>query len=138
MDKDSYAGSDRRRTKRVRVSLSVIYRINEPLTVRLLTANREIKATILDLSESGMAILTDYDIPEKTELLMRFTLFKVEKDDVSFYGPVEITGEVRYSARQNGECRLGINFIKIEEEDRKEIANFASTAFKLLNKEPSP
>lgn len=132
---EQFPGSERRRSKRVRVSLSVIYRVNEPLTVRLLTADREIKATVLDLSENGMAIITDYDIPPVTQLLIRFTLFKVEREDVSFYGPVEIVGEVRYNTKRDGECRVGINFIKIEEEDKREISNFAKMALDLLDKE---
>ncbi|MDD5730660.1 MAG: PilZ domain-containing protein [Candidatus Omnitrophica bacterium] len=132
---ESYSGAERRRTKRVRVSLSVIYRVNEPLTVRLLTADREIKATILDLSEQGMAIVSDYDIPKLSVVMMRFTLFKVDKEDVSFYGPVEIAGEVRYNQKDGDEYRLGIHFTKIDPEDKREIANFANTAIKLLDRE---
>lgn len=107
------------------MSLTVIYRVNEPLSARMLTADKEIQATIKDLSESGMAILTDYPIAASTILLIRFTLFKVEKEDVCFYGPVEIMGEVRYSTPLDSDLhRLGINFIKIEEQDRREIADF--------------
>ena len=129
-----YPGSERRKIKRVRVSLSVIYRVNEPLTVRLLTAEREIRATMLDLSEEGMAILTDYDVPVSTILLMRFTLFRVDKDDVSFYGPLEITGEVRDNVKKDGECRVGIRFLKIEEDDKREVANFAKMVMDVLTK----
>lgn len=135
MVENGFSGVERRRAKRVRVSLSVIYRVNEPLTVRLLTANQEIKASILDLGEGGMAIMTDYDIPLQTVLIMRFTLFKIDKDDVSFYGPVEITGEVRYNTKEGGQSRLGVKFIKIEEDDKREIANFAAMAMHLLNKD---
>lgn len=122
------SGNERRKLRRVRVSLSVTYRINEPVTVRLLTANREIKATMLDLSEEGMGILTDYDIPISTRLMMRFSLFKVDNKDVGFYGPVEIVGEVRYNIKTDGEYRLGIYFIKMNVQDKVEIANFAHAA----------
>ncbi|MFA6216626.1 MAG: PilZ domain-containing protein [Candidatus Omnitrophota bacterium] len=131
-----YSGSERRRGKRVRVSLSVIYRINEPLAVRLLTANKEIKATMIDLSKSGMAIFTDYEIPVNTVLMIRFTLFKVEKDDVSFYGPVEITGEIKYCVKEVDECRLGVQFISISDKDKQEIENFAAMAINLTKKNP--
>ncbi len=131
-----YSGAERRRGKRVRVSLSVTYRINEPLAVRLLTANKEIKATMLDLSKSGMAIFTDYEIPLNTVLMIRFTLFKVEKDDVSFYGPVEIIGEVKYCVKEVDECRLGIQFISISDKDKQEIDNFAAMAINLTKKNP--
>ncbi len=132
---ESFQGSDRRKAKRVRVSLSVIYRINEPLDVRFLTTNKEVKATMLDLSERGMAILTDLSVPINTVLLMRFTLFKVDAQDVSFYGPVEIEGTVRYSVKEGTEFRLGVEFTKIEAEDQKEISNFAQAAIAALNKD---
>lgn len=87
--------------------------------------NQEIRATMIDLSEGGVSILTSHDIPEGTVLSMKFTLFRVDNDDVSFYGPMDIVGEVRYHhALANNEYRLGILFRKVEEEDRGEIANF--------------
>ena len=132
---NAFLGDERRKSKRVRVSLSVIYRVNEPLTVRLLTANKEIKASILNLSDGGIAILTDYDVPVGTVLIMRFTLFKIDNEDVSFYGPVEITGEVRYNTKEEGQCRIGVQFTKIDEDDKKEIVNFSTMAIHLLNKD---
>jgi c-di-GMP-binding flagellar brake protein YcgR len=131
-----YSGVERRQFRRARVSLTVVCRINEPLSVRMLTADKEIQATMVDLSENGMAILTNYLIPGSTVLLMRFTLFKVNKKDVSFYGPVSITGEVRYSARIDKDLyRVGVCFTKIEEQDRREIADFAKTALNISKTE---
>lgn len=130
---NQFQGNERRKVKRVRVSLSLIYKVNEPLTVRLLTAEKEIKAHILDLSQDGMAIFTDYQLPQDTVLLMRFTLYRVDRDDISFYGPVEIEGVVRYNMKENGASRLGIRFTRIEEADKREITNFAATALRLLN-----
>jgi c-di-GMP-binding flagellar brake protein YcgR len=66
---------------------------------------------------------------------MRFTLFKIDNEDVSFYGPVEIEGEVRYSIQEAGQCRIGVRFTKIDEDDKREIANFAAMAIHLLNKD---
>lgn len=126
---NEYSGVEKRQFKRARVSLTVVYRANAPLSVRMLTADKEIQATMVDLSESGMALLTNYSIPEFTVLLMRFTLFKVNKEDVSFYGPVSITGEVRYNTVIDKELyRVGICFTKIEEQDRHEIADFVKIA----------
>ncbi len=136
---DEYSGSERRRFKRVRVSLTVFYRVNEPLTVRMMTKDREIKATIVDLSEGGMAVLTDYALPEATVLFIRFTLFKVDKEDVTFYGPVEITGEVRYNNLVDRDVyRLGISFTKITEQDKMEITNFVKMAMNMSKPPPVP
>jgi c-di-GMP-binding flagellar brake protein YcgR len=120
-----YSGEERRHFKRARISLTVVYRTNEPLSVRMLTADKEIQATMVDLSEGGMAVLTNYSLSQSTVLLMRFTLFKIDKENVSFYGPVSITGEVRYSTMIDIDLyRVGICFTKIEEQDKREIASF--------------
>ena len=116
---------NKRKFKRLRVNLSVVYRIDKPATLRITIGNREIRATILDLSEGGLAVLTNYNIPVSTNLLIKFTLFKVEDEDVSFYGPMEIVGEVCYNMPLGGnEYRLGINFKRIKEGDKAEIINF--------------
>ena len=57
--------------------------------------------------------------------MIKFTLFRVENDDVSFYGPMEINGEVRYNMPLGGnEYRLGFCFTKLNKQDKIEIANF--------------
>jgi c-di-GMP-binding flagellar brake protein YcgR len=116
---------DNRKYKRLRVNLSVIYRINKPTTLRMMVGNKEIRSTMLDLSEGGLSLLTDTNIPLSAVLLIKFTLFRVEEEDVSFYGPMEIMGEVRYNMPLGGsEYRLGISFQRISKQDQVEIANF--------------
>jgi c-di-GMP-binding flagellar brake protein YcgR len=118
-------GREQRRFKRIKVNLSVIYRLSKPAAVHLLVGNKEVRATMLDLSEGGISVLTSYDIPRSTELLIKFTLFKVENDDVCFYGPMDIEGDVRYNMPLGGnEYRMGIRFKKINKQDKSEISNF--------------
>jgi c-di-GMP-binding flagellar brake protein YcgR len=122
-------GKDSRKFRRLRVNLSVIYRIDRPSSVRMLIGNREIRATMLDLSEGGLSLLTNYNIPVQSVLLLKFTLFKVENDDVSFYGPMSIDADVRYNIPLGGdEYRVGVRFIKIKNQDKFEIANFIKYA----------
>jgi c-di-GMP-binding flagellar brake protein YcgR len=122
---DKISGSEHRRFKRIKINLSVVFRLARPAAIRLLVGNKEVRATMLDLSEGGLSVLTNYDIPKSTALLIKFTLFKVENDDVSFYGPMEIVGEVRYNMPLGGnEYRLGIYYKKIKSQDKAEIANF--------------
>lgn len=124
MDKKG-SDKDNRKYKRLRVNLSVIYRINKPTTLRMMVGNKEIRSTMLDLSEGGLSLLTDTNIPLSAVLLIKFTLFRVEEEDVSFYGPMEIMGEVRYNMPLGGsEYRLGISFQRISKQDQVEIANF--------------
>jgi c-di-GMP-binding flagellar brake protein YcgR len=122
---DKIFNSEHRRFKRIKINLSVVFRLARPAAIRLLVGNKEVRATMLDLSEGGLSVLTNYDIPKSTALLIKFTLFKVENDDVSFYGPMEIIGEVRYNMPLGGsEYRLGIYYKKIKSQDKIEIANF--------------
>ena len=91
--------------------------------------NKDIRATMIDLSEGGVSILTNHDISEGSILSMKFTLFKVDSDDVSFYGPMDIVGEVKYHhVLANDEYRLGIVFKKVEKDDQGEIASFIGKA----------
>lgn len=123
---ETQAGSrEHRRHRRIRVNLSVVFRIARPTTLRMVIGSKEVRATMLDLSEGGISVLSNFDIPAATALLIKFTLFRVENDDVVFYGPMEISGEVRYNMPLGGsEYRLGILFRKITKQDKVEIAQF--------------
>jgi c-di-GMP-binding flagellar brake protein YcgR len=116
---------ERRRFKRMRINLAVTYRIDKPLSVRMTVGNREIRATMLDISEGGISALTNYNVPPLSVVFIKFTLFRVEDEDVSFYGPMEITGEVLYSSFLGGnEYRVGVHFKHIKQEDKAAIVNF--------------
>ena len=125
MTDTTHKQQERRQYKRLRVNLAVVFRVDKTSRVRMSVENKDIHANMIDLSETGMAILSNYDLPAGTVLSMKFTLFRVDTDDVSFYGPMEIVGEVsyRYTLSAN-EFRLGIVFTKINTDDRGEIAGF--------------
>ena len=111
---EAFQGEERRTNKRLRMNCTVIYRVNEPVTARFMMAGRDIQAKMLDISQKGMAMLTDYDIPQSTVLSMRFTLLKVKPDVVNFSGPMEIIGEVRSNTlEEDNNHRLGIYFTKM-------------------------
>lgn len=125
MNDKNFAGSERRKSTRLRVNLSILFRLDQSSKVRMFVEEREIRATMVDLSESGLALLTNLDIPEHALLAMKFTLFRVETDDVSFYGPIEISGEVRYRQQLTPqEFRVGIVFVRIADADKQEISQF--------------
>jgi hypothetical protein len=111
---ETFQGSERRVAKRLRMNCTVIYRVNEPVTARFMMAGRDIQAKMVDISQNGMAMVTDYDIPQATVLSMRFTLLKVKPDVVNFSGPMEIIGEVRSNTvEEDNSHRLGIYFTKM-------------------------
>jgi len=126
----SYSGSDRRRFQRLDVDIVVFYRVDLPLSVRLLVGNQEVEAIMLNLSTGGMALVTKYGIPGGTLLLIKFTLTSVNKQgEVKVYGPIEVRGEVRSNTKwENNTYRLGISFIDIDQKNKLEIARFVQMA----------
>ena len=105
----TYTGIDRRNHKRLRMNCTVTYRPEEPVDAHFMLRGKDMHARMLDISQGGMAIVSDYNIPVATTLSMRFTLLKVKKEIVTFSGPTEITGEVRSSvALREHAYRLGI------------------------------
>lgn len=110
---ETYPGIERRSHKRIRMNCTVIYRLNEPTSTHFMVKGRDIEAKMIDISQGGMAMVTNYDIPVQTELSMRFTLLKVNKEVVNFSGPVEVKGEVKSNVSvEKNEHRLGIYFSK--------------------------
>ncbi len=55
---ETYNGAERRRFKRYKINLIVVYRKDEPLDVTIVDGENEQKASMLDISEGGMSILT--------------------------------------------------------------------------------
>ncbi len=121
-----YSGNDRRRYQRLDLSIIVLYRIDEPVEVRMQLGDKEIEATMLNLSEGGIGLLTNYNIPLWSVLSIKFTLSRMNKHgEVFFQGPMEITGEVRSNVMlKEGEHRLGICFTGVDQKDKVEIVKF--------------
>ncbi len=107
------------------MGLTVTYRKSEPPEVRIQTLEGEAQAHMLDISEGGLSIVTERSIPAATVLWVRFTLTRPEKKGIGYYGVVEVMGEVRHSVvNEQGQYRLGIAFVKIDEECKRQIASF--------------
>jgi c-di-GMP-binding flagellar brake protein YcgR len=106
MEKKETAGIERRKFKRLRVNFTVIFQVDRPLVARMtLGWRKEVEALMLDLSEGGMAIVTNYNIPPETILSIKFTLINLTLS----------------SARR-------IRIIEIDEEDRSAVVDFVKTA----------
>ncbi|MFA5119308.1 MAG: PilZ domain-containing protein [Candidatus Omnitrophota bacterium] len=122
---NDYSGKERRKYKRVKLSLTVVYRTKEPLEVRLKTDEREFQASLSDISEGGTCIVTDIDVAVGTVLWIRFTLAHVEQVKVNFFGTIELLGVVKYNNPLGKNLfRLGISFTNVKDSFRNEIANF--------------
>ncbi len=120
-----YLGSERRKFKRVELGLTLIYRKDAPLEVNVRSSDMESRAKMLDLGEGGLSILTGVNIPLSTVLWIKFTLSKIENKSVSYYGNMELLGEVRYcTAVGDNNYRVGISFINVKNNVKVDIANF--------------
>jgi len=125
---NEFGGSEKRKYKRVRLGLSLVYRQDSALNVSLRGSGEEHKAKMFDLSEGGLAIISDVAIPNATLLWTRFTLSKAEERGVSYYGSMDLLGEVRYCVPiDNNKYRLGIAFVNIKDKTKADIANFVIT-----------
>ena len=129
---DDYKGRERRKFKRVRVNFTAIFRIDKPIYVRMMAGNHEVDGVLLDLSEGGLCILTTFDIPASTILLIKFVLIDAHSFADNRIAKMDVVGEVRYNILfGKQEHRLGIYFTQISDKDRKTIADFVETRIAL-------
>ncbi len=125
---DDFKGRERRKFKRVKANFTAIFRIDKPIYVRMMVGNREVDGVLLDLSEGGLCILTTFDIPASTILLIKFVLIDAHSFADNRIAKMDIVGEVRYNILfGKQEHRLGICFTQISDKDRKTIADFVET-----------
>lgn len=118
--------SDKRISKRLKASFTLLYQVDKPMTVVMNVGyGKEIEALMQDLSEGGMAILTNYDIPAATELSIKFTLINRALAGDGRIIKMQIEGRVCYNQlMENDEHRLGIRFTEINDNNKKAIADF--------------
>lgn len=123
---NGYSGSEKRKSRRLKAGFTLIYQVNKPPTVVMNVGyGREIEGLMLDLSEGGMAILTNYDIPKSTVLSIKFTLINRALKGDNRIIKINMGGIVCNNVlSENEEHRLGIQFSDISEKDRKAITDF--------------
>lgn len=121
---------EKRKFQRINVSFTIMYKVNSPLTVRMVAGEKKEAAIALDISEGGMGVLISYDIAVSTIVTVKFAMVNLDTSRIEDqYRSMELEGEVRYSfyAKEKNAYRLGINFINISNDERNFIANFIKT-----------
>ena len=122
---EDYSGAERRQHERVKVNFTVVYQVDKPLEFSMMIGNKLVDALMLDLSESGMSVLTTYNLPIGAELLIKFTLIGAHPYYESRSVSMNVTGEVRNNIIfKREERRLGVLFTKISEQDRGILVGF--------------
>lgn len=126
--KDQSKGLEKRKFKRIKVNFTAIFRIDKPIYVRMMVGNREVDGALLDLSEGGLCILTPFDIPPATVLLIKFVLIDAQGQKEKQIAKMDVVGDVRYNILfAKKEHRLGVSFTQISDKDRKTIAEFVES-----------
>ena len=127
---DAYSDNERRKSKRLKATFILTYQVDKPLSLRIIMGwDREVVGLMLDLSEEGMAVSTDCDIPVSTIIAMKFTLINLALDGEERTKSMKITGEVKSNILlDKNEHRLGIHFIRIGQKDKDAITNFVKVA----------
>jgi c-di-GMP-binding flagellar brake protein YcgR len=117
---------DRRKFQRIPVNFDILYKVNDPPEVRMKVETEEKSASMMNISEGGLALVTDYEMAEQAELEIQFHLiFKNQQTP-----PISVLGKVRYCtelADRQKMYRVGIEFTKIEESDKKLIVDFVKS-----------
>ena len=122
-----YSGIEKRKFTRIAVNFLVFFRVNFPLQVRIKTGNRVVEALAADISEGGMAIYTDYEIPPVTIVTIEFIMindYAISAQDRS--RSILVGGEVRYNIfiEEKKIFRFGMQFIDLSTDGRIFISNF--------------
>ncbi len=140
MGNENSSEQERRKSQRLRINITVVYRVNKPSHVRVLVGDDEVEATTSDLSEGGMSILTVYDIPLSAVISVEFMIYQVDEvNKFRFYKSIKLIGEVRSNTQlENDLCRIGIVFTKIDAEDKIELARFVKKRIESGNAEMFP
>ncbi|HAJ56186.1 MAG TPA: hypothetical protein DCL35_00260 [Candidatus Omnitrophica bacterium] len=129
------ATAERRKFIRLSVNFIVTFKVDKPPEIRMSVGGMDVDALMMDLSEGGMAITTDYEIPDNTLLNIYFTLINPYRNEDDRVTKMELLGEVRSCSLLDNhkQRRLGICFTQMKESDKRAIASFVKLNAEIEN-----
>jgi len=121
-------GQNHRKSARSEAAFTLNYSIEKPFELRIsLGLPDETGALMRDLSDSGAAIITKYDIPLGTQLRVKFNLMNLRLVGEKRLRRMELIAEVvSNSVMLDESYRIGISFDRISEEDKAAIRDFVN------------
>ncbi len=126
-DKKSYDGAERRKFKRKKVEFTVTCLVKQPVEVAMRVGGKKVEAQMLDLSEGGMAVKSEHDLPLDAQLAIDFVLLYAFTTYENIMQAMQIEGAVvNRVALDDKTFRLGIHFTKVTPEDSKAISDFVA------------
>lgn len=128
---DNYSGQERRKFRRLKVNITVIYNVDSPLVVKISIGDRDIEASTVDISEEGMGFSTKHNLPAGALLSLKFMVYKIEDDsNFKLYKFIKIKGEVKSNVLvASGQRRIGVMFKDMEDDTRQMISEFVHKGF---------
>ncbi|MBU4251946.1 MAG: PilZ domain-containing protein [Candidatus Omnitrophica bacterium] len=123
---DKHSDQNRRKSERLDTAFTLIYRVEKPLALRIqLGFAVDIDALMLNLSDSGMAIITRHDLPAGTQLFIKFNIIDLCLQGDERWRHMEMAGEVVSNVfLPDSSHRIGIRFDRISDADKLAISNF--------------
>jgi len=123
---DSFKGRNRRSAQRQDAAFTLSYGVEKPYALRVsLGLTDDLVAIMEDLSDSGVAMITKYDLPRGAQLRIKFNFMNLFLTGQDRSRRMEVTGEVVSRTQLgSGDYRVGIRFNKISEPDQEAIRNF--------------
>ena len=122
--KSLYKGFERRKNNRAKANFLVLYDIDPKLKVRLTIKRKIFNAIAKNLSEAGMAILTNVDLPVDMSVHVDLTLCNMKEADLSKrIRRIQVGCRTCYSSSvPDGAYKVGLQFLDLSEEDHRFIA----------------
>jgi c-di-GMP-binding flagellar brake protein YcgR len=123
---DKQRSKNRRISQRRKVAFTLSYGVEKPYALRVnLGLTDDLDAVMLDLSDTGVAMITKFDLPQGTQLHMKFNFMNLFLSGQDRSRRMEISGEVvSHQDLGNGDYRIGICFNEITNADKEAIRNF--------------
>jgi c-di-GMP-binding flagellar brake protein YcgR len=123
---DKLKKNNRRNSERKGVAFTLTYGVEKPYSLRVnLGLSDDLDALMLDLSDSGVAMVTKFNLPSGSQLHMKFNFINLFLSGQERSHRMEVIGEVvSHAELGNGDYRIGICFHEISEEDKLAIRNF--------------
>ena len=123
---DDVSNQNRRQFQRLDTTFTLTYRIEKPLALSIeLGISGDIDALMLNLSDSGTAIITRHDLPLGAQLSLKLNIIDLGLEGDERYRRMEIGGETVSSVSlPDASHKIGIRFNLISEANKLIISNY--------------
>ncbi len=117
---------NRRKVLRQGAAFTLHYGIEKPYSLRAkLGLKDDLEALMLDLSETGMALVTNLELPRGAQLQIKFNFINLFLYDQERTRRMELGAKViSHTELDNGDYRIGVLFNKISPQDKAAIRDF--------------